>query len=101
MSRTYTPGPEADAIVEQLLATGNYPSADEIVLASLQLLQASEPESEAELEELRRLIAEGDAAYARGATAFTSTPRNSLPTSKSWEPVNRPREADRHDPREA
>ncbi|MFZ1105509.1 MAG: type II toxin-antitoxin system ParD family antitoxin, partial [Hyphomicrobiaceae bacterium] len=67
MSRTYTPGPEADAIVEQLLATGNYRSADEVVRASLQLLQASEPEeSEVGLEELRRLIAEGDAAYARG-----------------------------------
>ena len=50
MSRTYTPGPEADAIVEQLLARGNYPGADKIVLASLQLLQASEPESESELE---------------------------------------------------
>ena len=66
MSRTYTPGPEADAIVEQLLATGNYRSADEVVRASLQLLQASEPESEAELEELRRLIAEGDADIAAG-----------------------------------
>jgi putative addiction module CopG family antidote len=66
MSRTYTPGPEADAIVEELLAKGGYGSADEVVRASLQLLQASEPESEAELEELRRLIAEGDAAYARG-----------------------------------
>jgi antitoxin ParD1/3/4 len=66
MSRTYTPGPEADAIVEQLLATGHYRSADEIVRASLGLLQASEPESEAELEELRRLIAEGDADIAAG-----------------------------------
>jgi putative addiction module CopG family antidote len=66
MSRTYTPGPEADAIVEQLLASGHYGSADEIVRASLQLLQGSELESEADLEELRGLIAEGDAAYARG-----------------------------------
>ncbi|MFZ1103900.1 MAG: type II toxin-antitoxin system ParD family antitoxin, partial [Hyphomicrobiaceae bacterium] len=63
---TYTPGPEADAIVEQLLATGNYRSADEVVRASLQLLEASEPESESELEELRRLIAEGDADIAAG-----------------------------------
>jgi antitoxin ParD1/3/4 len=66
MSRTYTPGPEADAIVEQLLANGHYSSADEVVRASLQLLHASEPESEAELEELRRLIAEGDADIAAG-----------------------------------
>jgi len=66
MSRTYTPGPEADAIVEQLLAKGNYGSAEEVVRAGLQLLQASEPESEAELGELRRLIAEGDADIAAG-----------------------------------
>lgn len=67
MSKTYTPGPEADAIVEELLGKGNYPSADEVVRASLLLLQASElDESEGNLEELRRLIAEGDAAYASG-----------------------------------
>jgi len=66
MTKTYTPGPDADSIVEQLLAKGHYSSADEVVRASLQLLQASEPESEAELEELRRLIAEGDADIAAG-----------------------------------
>jgi putative addiction module CopG family antidote len=66
MTKTYTPGPEADAIVEQLLANGRYSSADEVVRASLRLLQASEPESEAELEELRRLIAEADADIAAG-----------------------------------
>jgi putative addiction module CopG family antidote len=74
MSRTYTPGPEADAIVEQLLATGNFHSADEIVRASLELLQASEmEEGERDPDELRRLIAEGDAAYARGDySAYTN-----------------------------
>jgi putative addiction module CopG family antidote len=66
MSRVYTPGPEADAIVEQLLADGHYRSADEVVRAGLQLLQASEPESEADLEELRRLIAQADAEIAAG-----------------------------------
>lgn len=62
MSKAYTPGPEADAIVERQLAKGSYDSADEVVRASLQLLE----EHESELEELRRLIAEGDAAYASG-----------------------------------
>jgi putative addiction module CopG family antidote len=66
MSRIYTPGPEADAIVEELLAKGNYLSADEVVRASLQLLQASEPESDEDLQELRRLIAEADADIAAG-----------------------------------
>ncbi len=66
MSKTYSPGPEADAIVEQLLANGRYNSADEVVRSSLQLLQASEPESEEDLEELRRLIAEADAEIAAG-----------------------------------
>src|SRR5262245_13270644 len=62
MTKTYTPGPEADAIVEQQLATGNYGSADEVVRAGLQLLAESVPE----LEELRRLIDEGDADIAAG-----------------------------------
>jgi antitoxin ParD1/3/4 len=62
MSKTYTPGPEADVIVERQLAKGNYGTADEVVRASLQLLE----EHEAELEELRRLIAEGDADIAAG-----------------------------------
>jgi putative addiction module CopG family antidote len=66
MSKTYTPDPEADVIVEQLLATGCYSGADEVVRAGLQLLQASAPESEADLEELRRLIAEADAEIAVG-----------------------------------
>jgi putative addiction module CopG family antidote len=69
MSRTYAPGPEADAIVERQLAKGSYGSADEVVRASLQLLE----EQASELEELRRLIAEGDAAYANGDyTVYTS-----------------------------
>ena len=66
MSNTYTPGPEADAIVAELLAKGRFSSADEVVRASLQLLHGSEPESEFELEELRRLIAEADAEIAAG-----------------------------------
>jgi antitoxin ParD1/3/4 len=62
MSRTYTPGPEADGIVERQLAKGTYRDADEVVRAGLQLLE----EHEAELEELRRLIDEGDADIAAG-----------------------------------
>jgi antitoxin ParD1/3/4 len=65
VSKTYTPGPEADAIVEQQLATGNYSSADEVVRAGLRLLAESEG-NEAEPEELRRLIDEGDADIAAG-----------------------------------
>jgi len=62
MSKTYTPGTEADTIVERQLAKGNYASPDEVVRAGLELLE----EHEAELEELRRLIAEGDADIAAG-----------------------------------
>ena len=65
MSRSYTPGPEADAIVDQQLASGNFRSADEVVRAGLQLLQESEGDLE-DIEELRRLIAEGDADIAAG-----------------------------------
>jgi antitoxin ParD1/3/4 len=65
MCKTYTPGPEADVFVERQLAKGNYSSADEVVRAGLKLLEELE-EDEAELEELRTLIAEGDAAIAAG-----------------------------------
>jgi len=58
MTRIYTPGPEADAIVDRLLANGHFSSADQVVRAALELLQ----QSEAELGELRRLIDEGEAA---------------------------------------
>jgi antitoxin ParD1/3/4 len=69
MSKAYTPGPEADAIVERQLAKGGYSSADEVVRAGLELLE----EREAELDELRHLIDEGDGAYARGDyTAYSS-----------------------------
>jgi|GEM_PF-983037 antitoxin ParD1/3/4 len=62
MSKTYTPGSEADAIVERQLAKGGYSSADEVVRAGIQLLE----EQDAELDELRRLIDEGDADIAAG-----------------------------------
>jgi putative addiction module CopG family antidote len=70
MAKTYTPGPEADAIVDQLLAKGCYRSADEVVRVGLQLLE----QSEAEIEELRRLIEEGDAAYPRGGYTASGKP---------------------------
>ena len=38
MSKTYTPGSEADAIVERQLAKGGYSSADEVVRAGIQPL---------------------------------------------------------------
>jgi len=62
MSKTYTPGSEADAIVERQLAKGGYSSADEVVRAGIHLLE----EQDAELDELRRLIDEGDADIAAG-----------------------------------
>ena len=62
MSKTYTPGPEVDAIVDRQLARGNFATGEEVVRAGVELLEAQE----AELEELRKLIDEGDAAYARG-----------------------------------
>jgi putative addiction module CopG family antidote len=68
MSKTYTPGLEADGIVERQLAKGGYGSTDEVVRAGLRLLE----EHEAELEQLRRLIDEGDAAYASGDYASYS-----------------------------
>jgi antitoxin ParD1/3/4 len=62
MSKTYTPGPEVDAIIDRQVATGKFATGEDVVRAGVQLLE----EQEAELEELRKLIDEGDAAYAAG-----------------------------------
>ena len=62
MSKTYTPGPEVDAIIDRQVAAGKFATGEEVVRAGVQLLE----EQEAELEELRKLIDEGDAAYAAG-----------------------------------
>lgn len=59
MPRTYTPGLEADAIVDQLLATGHFDSAAEVVRAGLKLLR----KHDVEVDELLRL---GDARIAAG-----------------------------------
>ncbi len=62
MSKTYTPGPEADVIIARQVAKGNFATPDEAVRAGVQLLEAQE----AELQELRKLIDEGDADIAAG-----------------------------------
>jgi antitoxin ParD1/3/4 len=62
MSKTYIPGPEADAIIARQVAKGNFATPDEAVRAGVQLLEAQE----AELQELRKLIDEGDADIAAG-----------------------------------
>ena len=62
MSKTYAPGQEADAIIARQVARGNYATADDVVRAGVELLEAQE----AELQELRKLIDEGDADIAAG-----------------------------------
>jgi antitoxin ParD1/3/4 len=62
MSKTYTPGPEVDAIVARQLSRGSYATGEDVVRAGVELLEAQE----AELEELRKLIDEGDADIAAG-----------------------------------
>ena len=62
MSKTYIPGPEADAIIARQVAKGNFATPDEAVRAGVQLLEAQE----AELQELRKLIDECDADIAAG-----------------------------------
>jgi Arc/MetJ-type ribon-helix-helix transcriptional regulator len=59
MAKTYTPGPEADAIVDRLLGTGHFITADDVVRAGLELLR----KHDLEVEELLRL---GDAYLAAG-----------------------------------
>jgi antitoxin ParD1/3/4 len=62
MSKTYSPGPEADLIIARQIAKGNFSSPDDVVRAGLRMLE----EREAELAELRRLIDEGEADIAAG-----------------------------------
>ena len=72
MARTYTPGPEADAIVDQLLATGRFSSADAVVRAGLELLR----KHDLEVNELLRL---GDARSAASR----------MPPRRWWQRVDR------------
>jgi putative addiction module CopG family antidote len=62
MSKICVPGPETDAIIDRQVASGKYATGEDVVRASVQLLE----DQEAELEELRKLIDEDDAAYAAG-----------------------------------
>jgi putative addiction module CopG family antidote len=62
MSKSYIPGPEADAIIDRQVAKGSFASAEEVIRAGVELLE----QQDEELAELRRQIAEGDEAYARG-----------------------------------
>ena len=62
MTKTYSPGAEADAIVARHVKSGQFTSPDDVVCAGLRLLD----EQETELAELRALIDEGDADIAAG-----------------------------------
>jgi putative addiction module CopG family antidote len=60
MTQVYIPGPEADAIVDELLALGRYTTPEEVVRAALQLLCRQD----AELEALMRRVGASDAEIA-------------------------------------
>ena len=62
MTLTLRPDAETDDIITRQIAKGRFATPEEVVRAGLLLLDREE----AELEELRRLVDEGDAAYARG-----------------------------------
>ena len=62
MSKSYSPGDDADAIIARQVAKGNFPSADAVVRASVRLLE----EYEEDVQRLRARIDAADAAYQRG-----------------------------------
>ena len=62
MSITLTPDAETGDIIARQIANGRFATPEEVVRAGLRLLERQE----AEIEELRRLIDEGDAAIVRG-----------------------------------
>jgi putative addiction module CopG family antidote len=85
MANIYNPGPESDGVVDQLLATGRYRSADEVVLACLQLLQRHD----AAREELLRLADEGHPEIAAGGRTASRSPTD----GSAWreaDPSNEP-----------
>jgi antitoxin ParD1/3/4 len=59
MAANYTIGEHFEAMVEGLVESGRYKSADEVVQAGLRLVEAREQEREAKLEALRAAIQEG------------------------------------------
>ncbi len=62
MSKSYSPGEDADEIIARQVAKGNFTSADAVVKAGVRMLE----EFEADVARLRSRIDEADAAYRRG-----------------------------------
>lgn len=62
MSKSYSPGDDADAIIARQVAKGNFTSADAVVKAGVRLLE----EFEADIARLRTRIDAADAAYRHG-----------------------------------
>lgn len=59
MAASYTIGEHFEAMVEGLVESGRYKTADDVVQAGLRLVEAREQEREAKLEALRAAIQEG------------------------------------------
>jgi Arc/MetJ-type ribon-helix-helix transcriptional regulator len=64
VSKSYTPGAEAGAIIARQIPKGYFTTPDEAVRTAVQMLE----EHEAGLADLRVKIDEADAAYERGIT---------------------------------
>jgi putative addiction module CopG family antidote len=62
MSKTYTPGDDADAIIARQVAKGNFPSEEAVVRAGVRMIE----EYEADLARLRSKVDAAEAAYQRG-----------------------------------
>ncbi len=72
--RSVVIGERYEAFIDKQVASGRFNNASEVVRAALRLLE----DEEAKLEELRALIAEGDADIAAGRVVHVESPEHLL-----------------------
>jgi antitoxin ParD1/3/4 len=74
VKKSFVIGERYEAFIDKQVASGRFNNASEVIRAALRLLE----DEEAKLEELRALIAEGDADIAAGRVTHIESPEHLL-----------------------